>query len=310
MKLQNLVVSGLMLGLVACSSGGGSGGGNGNAEVTQFKQDLRAAAKSVPALSAEQKQKFIQMFKNDASLLPSKNLYFDNYRDQNARSREYGTLNAEGRKLLSRVQNDCSISPGYETTSGQPALGQTVTREHVKSVNGNRCPLNYTEKTVSKETITNLDQQNRSGSSVGSMTMDASTQVLDPDLKSKIFSIGSDTHIEMQSQANNIKVDEYGKVISGTVYSSGNISIIEHTSRGEKIPGTGTAEILWQPNGTKVQMLINFKFPDGVVLSFGLFVENKTTEIIVNGESYTLESFYETYGTWFDIPDLEVAPKY
>lgn len=299
MKLKITVVALSILALSAC---GGSGGGNG--DVTggpSFKEDLRTAAKTAPTLTDAQKQKFVKLMSTQRAFHPSSALYFDRYEKPERKEKDLKILNEVGRQFLLRVQKNCQISPEREDSGASSQDDGSYTTKRTKSVGGEKCPINYAENETSVSKTLNYNRSTNTMTAKMTSSGDITERILDSEMQKKMPFFELQSHNENDTQYFDFKVED-GKVLSGYAQTTSHSSLSAKSLNGETISGTVVYEMIWTTTGKKAQALFKMNLPDGNNIVIGLFVTDKKSEILVNGQPYTAEEFKKDFNEAIELP--------
>lgn len=296
MTLKIVALSSLLLTLSAC--GGGSSSSKSDDNKLVFNEDLRAAAKAAPPLTADQKMQIAAWMKVDKALVPKVELYFDKYATDRERNQDLAPLNDQGKQLLARAKADCEIIPEKKTKTGSLEVGKTETTQKTRFVTGNKCPIYYSNSETVAATLTQLtkiEPDNYLISSTTKKTKETSEKILDPQLRKKLVILDKTTRLEGTSTMENAIVDKKGNLTSGRVHISDKLTSTALAEDGTKVVSTAITEVIAVPNESRSQMLMETKFPKNITLVFGYFTVNNQVEIFVNGQSYTEKQFMEEF---------------
>jgi hypothetical protein len=252
--------------------------------------DIRTEAQNARSLTPEQKARLAQMFKSEASINPSTDLYFGTSNSSSQSSLD--RLNAEGRAFLAKVRSSCAIDSGKPQAPGAAAAVNTLT----KTISGKDCPIFYSEKNVDR-LDTKYDATTKSVSGTSHNDNDETTKIIDPTMRRRVLLAEASNIGFTDSVFNQVITGEDGKITSGTINVTGSSTTTGVTFDGRKMTGKIKTAMLVTAEGTKAQVLMSIQTPDQDSLVIGLFSENGKQDILLNGEAYTVERFREEFGT-------------
>jgi hypothetical protein len=269
-----------LIGLAAC-------GHTGSDSPTPAQVDLRAEAMNSRPLAADQKARLSQIFKTDATITPSIDLYFG--KTSSSSQSDLDKLNDEGKSYLAKVRANCLIDPGAAQGDGSSAAKVTT-----RTISGKDCPISYTEKN-SERSDAKYDEASKTFTGSSHSETNSSQKITDPVMRRRVFVADTQTTGSNDVVYNQVKADN-GKVTAGSITSQGASSISGLTFDNRPLTAKVKTLSLSTPATSKIQVLFTIQTPDGDNLVIGSFVENGKQEILLNGESYTPERLKEELG--------------
>jgi hypothetical protein len=298
MKLYPISFLLVTMALTACNRSGGSSGSGGPG----FTQNMRGEAMAAPHLTADEKAKYGNLFKNQALLSPDPDLYFSN--DSSNNQKKINKLNSVGKTFLAKVKASCKIDPGTDSKSGSSELGQTEITKRSKSISdatGSTCPISYVSSETNKQTTTALDL--KAGVFSAQINSDSSTSstVLDQDMKAQLAIVATTEDSHAETSINSVRPNGSGNLNSGSIYSKsiGHVSML--MSNGAKMTGVTKMEMVAVSGHRNVQMVFTLNLPDGNAIVLGVFANDQAKEFVLNGEAYTAERIKQEFGIDMDI---------
>lgn len=275
-------------------------GQNGGTNSTAAESDARAEAMNAKPLTAADKSAFQTLYKTKDLHVPVTPLYFDKYSDPSVKAADLAKLDNQGRALVDLAKTNCTVSPETTTTVGdQKTKGNTQIDTVVSAIGDNasapgKCPLTYSSKNVitssNSDDITNPSApiMNRTSHTEASSTI----TYKDSDISSIAFANATTTS-STDTKTVLAQLDASGNI------SAGSMSSVAHASIQSGAASTTLRFNMSMTAGHSSQKFLykislpNLSTPAVIAL---IKTDNADTEIIVNGEKYTVENLKSDFG--------------
>ncbi len=240
-----------------------------------------------PATSELKKE--LKIFLKSASLIPTPELIFNQYRFQSK------TIDNTASPYLQLISKSCKIDPGMPTINGTLLEGQTQSSESKYFIAGDTCPISISGTSYITNSLTYVSQKNSIYSGIINGNEVNKTIIKDSSMVNKSYIREIETKRLFKVLSEKVDYSPQHQIIAGEQYSNGLTSIQFQLVDGTSV-SVNTESESKSNNTTRVsQTMTQYKLPHGEII-VSVFQTGDQIEYFVNGEVSTKERINEELG--------------
>jgi hypothetical protein len=211
---------------------------------------------------------------------------YQDYSEKQKKQERYQKASADVKDFVQELRNRCHIEQPYKTKAGKitDQIGSQESELKKFKINGDSCPIEVNASEFNEDTLTDLNQSNRTARGRLKFTSDKVTEIKNQRLLD-ITKVKSNTfHMELSGTAH---VQGYNDGShTTTVYAKGPATMVIRTVKNGDITLSARTEILGSETSRDAVVRGTLKFPSGSV-NVVMILRNSQQKLYINGQDFT-----------------------